>query len=104
MKRFITTLAMLSFCFMAMAESYVPREGEVKFKMLQTTENRAIHEVRNSPFTKHYYNPDGNYVVCLVAKNIPNKRQTLQIKYRGEYMLVSLPLNTWSMTTILIEK
>jgi glucosylceramidase len=51
-----------------------------------------------------FQNPDGNYVVCLVAKNIPNKRQTLQLKYRGEYKLVSLPLNTWSMTTILIEK
>ncbi len=51
-----------------------------------------------------FQNPDGNYVVCLVAQNKPNKRQTLQLKYRGEYMLVSLPLNTWSMTTILIEK
>ena len=51
-----------------------------------------------------FQNPDGNYVVCIVAKNVPNKRQNLQIKYRGEYMLVSLPFNTWSMTTILIEK
>ena len=50
-----------------------------------------------------FQNPDGNYVVCLVAQNKPNKRQTLQLKYRGEYMLVSLPLNTWSMTTIIIE-
>ena len=53
---------------------------------------------------RYVENPDGNYVVCIVAKNVPNKRQTLQIKYRGEYMLVSLPFNTWSMTTILIEK
>jgi O-glycosyl hydrolase len=51
-----------------------------------------------------FQNPAGNYVVCLVAQNKPNKRQTLQLKYRGEYMLLSLPLNTWSMTTILIEK
>ena len=67
MKRFITTLAMLSFCFMAMAESYVPREGEVKFKMLQTTENRAIHEVRNSPFTKHYYSHPSYKIIDLDA-------------------------------------
>lgn len=51
-----------------------------------------------------FQNPNGDYVVCVVANNIPNKRQSFQIKYRGEYKIVSLPLNTWSMTTIIIEK
>jgi O-glycosyl hydrolase len=51
-----------------------------------------------------FQNPNGSIVVCLVAQDKPNKRQSLQIKYRGEYMLLSLPLNTWSMTTIIIEK
>ena len=50
-----------------------------------------------------FQNPNGDYVVCVVAKNIPNKRQTFQIKVRGEYKIVSLPLNTWSMTTLIIE-
>ena len=51
-----------------------------------------------------FQNPNGNYVVCVVAADKPNKRQSFQIKYKGEYMLVSLPLDTWSITTILIEK
>ncbi len=50
-----------------------------------------------------FQNPNGDYVVCVVANNIPNKRQSFQIKYRGEYKIVSLPLNTWSMTTLIIE-
>lgn len=50
-----------------------------------------------------FQNPNGDYVVCVVAKNIPNKRQSFQIKCRGEYKIVSLPLNTWSMTTLIIE-
>lgn len=55
MKRFITTLTILALCFTAMAESYVPREGEIKVKVLQSTKHQPIHEVRNTPFTHHYY-------------------------------------------------
>ena len=51
-----------------------------------------------------FQNPNGDYVICVTAADKPNKRQSLQIKYKDQYMLVSLPLNTWSMTTILIEK
>ena len=67
MKRVILTLATLVLCSTAMAESYVPREGEVKFKMLRTTQNEAIHEVRNSPFTKHFYSHPSYKIIDLDA-------------------------------------
>ena len=51
-----------------------------------------------------FQNPEGDYVICVTAAEKPNKRQSLQIKYKGQYMFVSLPLDTWSMTTILLEK
>ena len=51
-----------------------------------------------------FKNPNGNYVVCVAAADKPTKRQTLQIKYKEQYMMVSLPMDTWSVTTILIEK
>ena len=51
-----------------------------------------------------FENPDGDKVVCVTAANKPTKRQSFQIKYKGKYMLVSLPMDTWSMTTILLEK
>ncbi len=51
-----------------------------------------------------FENPDGDKVLCITAAEKPNKRQSLQIKYKGQYMFVSLPLDTWSMTTILLEK
>ena len=51
-----------------------------------------------------FQNPNGDYVVCIAAADKPTKRQTLQIKYKEQYMMVSLPMDTWSMTTILIEK
>ena len=73
---------------------YVERGAKI-LSITQPSEN--IHAIA-------FQNPNGNYVVCFVARDIPNKRQTLQIKFRGEYKLISLPLNTWSMTTILIEK
>ena len=55
MKKLVSTLAMVALCFSAAAESYVPREGEIKVKVLQSTKHKPIHEVRNTPFTHHYY-------------------------------------------------
>ena len=51
-----------------------------------------------------FQNPNGNYVVCVAAADKPAKRQTLQIKYKDQYMMLSLPMDTWSVTTVLIEK
>jgi O-glycosyl hydrolase len=65
-------------------------------KVLSIAEQKHLRSIA-------FQNPNGDYVVCDVANNIPNKRQSFQIKCRGEYKLVSLPLNTWSMTTIIIE-
>ena len=65
-------------------------------KVLSIAEQKHLRSIA-------FQNPNGDYVVCVVANNIPNKRQTFQIKCRGEYKVVSLPLNTWSMTTIVIE-
>ena len=55
MKRLIAAVMLAMAVASASAESYVPREGEVKFTMLQSTEDQAIHEVRSTPFTKHAY-------------------------------------------------
>ena len=55
MKKLVTTLTMLALCLSAMAESYVPREGEIKVKVLQSTKHKPIHEVRNTPFSHHRY-------------------------------------------------
>ena len=51
-----------------------------------------------------FQNPNGNYVVCVAAADKQTKRQTLQIKYKDQYMMLSLPMDTWSVTTVLIEK
>ena len=51
-----------------------------------------------------FQNPNGDYVVCVAAADKPTQRQTLQLKYKDQYMLLSLPMDTWSVTTILIEK
>ena len=55
MKRLIVSIVALAALASASAESWVPREGEIKFKVLQSTKHKAIHEVRNTPFTHHYY-------------------------------------------------
>ena len=51
-----------------------------------------------------FRNPNGSHVVCVAAADKPTKRQTLQIKYKEQYMMISLPMDTWSVTTILLEK
>ena len=51
-----------------------------------------------------FQNPEGDKVVCIAAADKPKQRQTLQLKHKGQYMLISLPMHTWSVTTILLEK
>jgi len=51
-----------------------------------------------------FQNPEGDYVVCVAAADKPTKRQTVQLKLKNQYMMLSLPMNTWSVTTVLIEK
>ena len=49
-----------------------------------------------------FVNPDGTYVICL-AVDKKQERQRIQIKYKGQYLALPLPIGTWSVTTIIIE-
>ena len=48
-----------------------------------------------------FRNPDGRYVLSFSAL-ASSDRQKIQIKYKGQYLCLSLPLNTWSLTTVVI--
>ena len=50
-----------------------------------------------------FRNPDGTLVVVVVADKDPGRRK-FQIKYKGQYLGLSLPLGTASMTTVIIGK
>jgi len=49
-----------------------------------------------------FKNPDGKYVVIICADSM-NARKKFQIKYKNQYLAVSIPLNTWSLTTVIID-
>ena len=49
-----------------------------------------------------FRNPDGSIVVVVVADSDPGRRK-FQIKYKGQYLGLSLPLGTASMTTVIIN-
>ena len=50
-----------------------------------------------------FRNPDGSFVVCAGYDGRGVKeRKRIQIKHRGEYLTLSLPMNTWSLTTVTI--
>ncbi|MBE6210215.1 MAG: hypothetical protein E7130_01050 [Rikenellaceae bacterium] len=51
-----------------------------------------------------FRNPEGDYVVVVAAHDKPLKRQRVQIKFKDQYMALCLPMNTWSLTTVLIDK
>lgn len=50
-----------------------------------------------------FRNPDGGYVV-IIGSDSMNARKKFQIKYKDRFMAVSLPLNTWSVTTVVIDR
>lgn len=50
-----------------------------------------------------FRNPDGSHVVCAAYEGTLEKdRKRVQIKHCGEYLTLSLPMNTWSLTTVVI--
>ena len=49
-----------------------------------------------------FQNPDGQYVV-VIASDVTDARKKYQIKFKDRYLAVSLPLNTWSLTTVIID-
>ena len=50
-----------------------------------------------------FLNPDGEYVICIAAGNKSKMRQRVQIKFQNQYLGLSLPLDTWSLTTVIID-
>ncbi|MCQ2135331.1 MAG: hypothetical protein MJY67_00295 [Bacteroidales bacterium] len=55
MKKIVVVLALAALVFQAGAQTYVPKEGEISFKVLQTTKDHSIRQVRTTPFTAHGY-------------------------------------------------
>lgn len=51
-----------------------------------------------------FLNPDGGYVICIAAAYRPNTRQRVQIKFKDQYLGLPLPLDTWSVTTVIIDE
>ena len=41
--------------FSAFAQVYVPQENGIRFKVLQTTADKPLHQIRTSSFTPHPY-------------------------------------------------
>ena len=51
-----------------------------------------------------FQNPEGDYVIVVSASNVLRKRRCVQIKFKDQYLMLALPMNTWSLTTVLIDK
>ncbi|MDF9832697.1 glucosylceramidase [Ereboglobus sp. PH5-5] len=51
-----------------------------------------------------FKNPDGQYVIVVAAGENPKVRQRFQVKFKNQYLAVCLPLNSWSLTTVIIDK
>ena len=49
-----------------------------------------------------FRNPDGRIVVVIACEDL-HARKKFQIKYKDQFLAVSLPLDTWSMTTVIID-
>jgi len=49
-----------------------------------------------------FRNPDGSLVLVLSHANEGLNRRVVQIKCRGEYLQLALPLDTWSLTTLVV--
>ena len=51
--RFLSIVIALLICTFVSAQVYVPKEGEIQFKVLQTTKDKPLHQIRTSSFTHH---------------------------------------------------
>lgn len=49
-----------------------------------------------------FKNPDGSYVVVFSVEDL-GVRKKYQIKFKDKYLALSLPLGTWSLTTVIID-
>lgn len=50
-----------------------------------------------------FRNPDGSEVVCVANPGIKRERKRVQIKHNGEFLTLCLPIDTWSLTTVVIK-
>lgn len=73
---------------------YVQRGAQI-MNIEQIDENLKIIVFRN---------PDGQHVIVVACDNMGTDRQRVQIKYKGQYLVLALPLNTWSLSTIIIDR
>lgn len=64
----------------------------------------AIEQPDKDITTIAFRNPDGQYVVVVAADEKPKTRQRVQIKFKGQYFTLNLPLHSWSLSTIIIDK
>lgn len=55
MKKFAVIILAISQTLALSATSYVPKEGEIRTTVYQTTEDRPLREILTTPFTKQYY-------------------------------------------------
>ena len=62
---------------------------------------RASHPDKELP-SMAFRNPDGSIVVFIASDNL-HRRKKFQIKYRGNFLSVALPMETWSLTTVVIR-
>lgn len=51
---YILAIALLS-AIQSTAQSYVPRDGQIRHQVLQATKDRPIHAINTVPFTPHHY-------------------------------------------------
>lgn len=50
-----------------------------------------------------FQNPNGDYVIVLSDDASSHYRDRVEIKFMDQYLHLTLPLNTWSLTTIVIK-
>lgn len=64
----------------------------------------AVEQPEENLSTITFRNPDGQYVIVVACGNRGADRQRVQIKFKDQYLAFALPLNTWSLSTIVIDK
>lgn len=64
----------------------------------------SVEQPEENLATITFRNPDGQYVIVVACDNMGGKRQRIQLKYKDQYMALALPLYTWSISTIIIDK
>ena len=51
--RYLSIIVLALMPLLSTAQVYVPKDGEIEFKVLQTTKDKPLHQIRTSSFTIH---------------------------------------------------